>query len=246
MTKLCLHIIFLLISFSGVAQTIELDRQLVGSGYTEFANDELLLSASVGEAVVTTVSTTNLIISQGFQQSNYVLADPLVVLLSASKADCIGANNGFVAIDFISDRITRPRTYAWSNGATDSVNTQLEVGQYSLTVTGANGKSVTNTITVGATDSVDCAPVFYSGFSPNGDGVNDAWIVDNGEYFTTRNVQIFNRYGALVWETDNYDNGENAFVGEHRNGEELLTTTYFYIARFDDSVYRGWIEITAR
>ena len=227
------------------AQEIQLDRQLIGSGYSDYDNgSDFVLSASVGEAVVTTANTTNLIITQGFQQSNYILSEPLVLDLTVDSVACIGANNGAVSVAFITEQIEEPYTYNWSNGETTASIAQLEVGTYTLTVSGSNGISVTNTVRVPAIDSVDCTPHFYTGITPNNDNFNDYWHIDNAEYFQKKEVQVFNRYGALVWEADAYDNISNAFNGNHRNGNPLPVGTYYFIANFDDSNYRGWIEIS--
>jgi len=48
----------------------------------------------------------------------------------------------------------------------------------------------------------------------------------------------------LVWETDDYNNTNNSFTGLHRNGQPLPVGTYYFIAKFDDSNYKGWIEIS--
>ncbi len=122
--------------------------------------------------------------------------------------------------------------------------TQLEVGRYDVTVTDSEGNAVVNGITVGAADSVDCLPAFYTGITPNADNFNDYWHIDNAEFFTDKTVEIFNRYGGLVWETNNYDNLNDRFDGVHQNGEPLPDGTYFYIAKFDNSNYKGWIEVS--
>ncbi|MEX2596232.1 MAG: gliding motility-associated C-terminal domain-containing protein [Salibacteraceae bacterium] len=226
------------------AQTIELDRQLIGSGYSEFGEGEFYLSASVGEPIVSTQEQGSFVITQGFQQSNYVLNNPFILELSAADAACIGANDGAVSISFISENIATPLTYQWSNGSNAEQITQLEVGLYSLTVTGSNGNAVTNSITVGAVDSIDCTPKFYSGITPNGDDFNDYWHVENSDFFNEKSVEIFNRYGALVWSANNYDNSSASFTGLHKNGNPLPDGTYFYIAKFDGSTYKGWIEVS--
>ena len=66
--------------------------------------------------------------------------------------------------------------------------------------------------------------------SPNGDAINDFWIVPNIADFPGNKVQIFNRWGNLVYEKENYDNTwngstENNFIGD----EALPTGTYFYV-----------------
>jgi len=240
----CWTAVFMLFCLAGQAQ-VELDRQVIGSAYSEFSNgSDFTLSASVGEAVVASAENTDLIITAGFQQSNYVLSIPFILQLTASDAACLGANNGSVSITFISANVSPPYTYAWSTGSTEAAITQLEVGTYSVTVTGANGNSVTNSVKVETVADVDCTPAFYTGITPNGDGLNDSWVVENAEFFTAREVTIFNRYGAKVWETNAYDNVSAAFTGAHGNGNDLPDGTYYYIAKFDDSTYKGWIEIS--
>lgn len=244
--KQLLHILsFLCCSCPLLAQQIELDRQLIGSGYSEYSNGTtFILNASAGEVAVATSQSTGLIITQGFHQSNYVLMAPFILDLNASDAACIGANNGSVSITFISSNVQPPYTYLWSTGSTEAALTQLEAGIYSITVTGANGMSVTNSIEVETEADIDCKPAFYTGITPNGDGLNDAWVVENADFFTKREVAIFNRYGAKVWETEAYENGNSAFRGAHSNGNDLPDGTYYYVAKFDDSTYKGWIEIS--
>ncbi|GAB4377121.1 MAG: hypothetical protein Kow0075_05140 [Salibacteraceae bacterium] len=226
------------------AQVIEIDRQVIGSGYTEYDdNSSFTLSATVGEPLTQTRQGTDIIITEGFQQSNYVLSKPFVLELGSSPAACIGATNGTAYITYISDNVTPPYAFQWSNGSADSVLRDLTAGVYSLTLTGSNGNSVTNNVRVSVRDSIDCRPDFYTGITPNGDGFNDTWWVDNAEFFTVKKVSIYNRYGDLVWKSDDYSNTNNPFDGTHRNGSPLPDGTYFFIAEFDDSKYRGWIEI---
>lgn len=242
--KYCLTAL-LLGAGSLLAQQLELDRQFFGSGYTEYDNgSDFTLSGSMGEVMIQTNTTTNLIITQGFQQSNYVLSEPLIADMGFDSAACIGANDGAASVLFVSDRLTEPLTYSWSTGATTETATQLEVGTYTVTITGANGLSVTNSIRVSPRDSVDCAPHFYTGITPNNDGDNDVWWIENADFFSTRELAIFNRNGSRVWSTDNYDNVADPFIGQFENGSPLPDGTYYYIANFDNSTYRGYIEIS--
>src|SRR5690606_11312893 len=55
-----------------------------------------------------------------------------------------------------------------------------------------------------------------NGISPNGDGVNDAWVVDGIEFINDNEVLILNRWGNVVWEMKNYD---NSWKGENKRGE---------------------------
>ncbi|MGE6356908.1 gliding motility-associated C-terminal domain-containing protein, partial [Flavobacterium sp. NPDC079362] len=83
--------------------------------------------------------------------------------------------------------------------------------------------------------------VVNNAFSPNGDGINDFFKIDNIDDTTCypeNNVEIYNRWGILVFETDNYNNTSNAFDGTSRGrttvkqSDGLPTGTYFYIINY--------------
>jgi gliding motility-associated-like protein len=120
--------------------------------------------------------------------------------------------------------------------------------------------TVNSTYTVNAVDFNGCASnivftvdinsncdVFvYNGFTPNGDGINDFWVIENIEKFPNNKVYIFNRWGNRIFQTTNYDNLKNRWDGKTTSGQALTNGTYFYII-IDDTeklLQKGWIEIT--
>jgi hypothetical protein len=56
-------------------------------------------------------------------------------------------------------------------------------------------------------------------------------------------VTIINRWGVLVWKTDDYNNETNRFIGENMNGDKLGDGTYYYILEYDRTEQRGWVFI---
>jgi gliding motility-associated-like protein len=71
----------------------------------------------------------------------------------------------------------------------------------------------------------------YNALSPNNDGKNDTFILRYIDLFTdTQNnkVVIFNRWGDVIFETENYDNKERVFKGLNKSGNEVPSGTYFY------------------
>ncbi|SNR83226.1 gliding motility-associated C-terminal domain-containing protein, partial [Flavobacterium sp. ov086] len=83
--------------------------------------------------------------------------------------------------------------------------------------------------------------VIHNAFSPNGDGKNDFFVIDNidqTECYPENTVEIYNRWGILVFETSNYNNTTNAFDGTSRGrttvkqSDGLPTGTYFYILNY--------------
>ena len=74
--------------------------------------------------------------------------------------------------------------------------------------------------------------IISSGFTPNDDGVNDLWIIDNIELFPDNFVRIFNRWGTLLYERRNYHSG-NAWDGRYE-GKALPVGTYYYTIELND------------
>lgn len=91
------------------------------------------------------------------------------------------------------------------------------------------------TITLTVTDANGCASVAEAtvtvafdlripeGFSPNGDGINDLFVIRGLEAFPGSTLQIFNRWGGVVFETTRYNNDWD--------GDNLPAGTYFYILK---------------
>jgi gliding motility-associated-like protein len=97
---------------------------------------------------------------------------------------------------------------------------------YTLTVTDANGCSATDNTMV--TVIPYCIKVMDA-FTPNGDGMNDRWLVTNGASCTKQiAVNVYNRYGGLVYKNDNY---QNDWTGTY-NGKPVADGTYYYTAVF--------------
>jgi gliding motility-associated-like protein len=122
----------------------------------------------------------------------------------------------------------------------------IEIGDYLFTYTVNNGPCPTTynlLIRIGGVGPCD-AIIIHNAFTPNGDAFNQYFNIENIEdiaCYPTNNVQIYNRWGVLVYETKNYDNNTRRFEGisEGRvtvsKSEELPTGTYFYIIEWTTS-----------
>jgi gliding motility-associated-like protein/uncharacterized repeat protein (TIGR01451 family) len=81
----------------------------------------------------------------------------------------------------------------------------------------------------------------HNAFSPNGDGINEVFVIDNLEdvlCYPTNSLEIYNRWGVLVFETTNYNSTSNYFNGISKGrttvsqSAGLPTGTYFYILNY--------------
>lgn len=76
----------------------------------------------------------------------------------------------------------------------------------------------------------------FNAVSPNGDGLNDVFIIQfiNSIPETLSNkVTIYNRWGDEVFSVADYDNDQKVFKGLSNSGKELPTGTYFYKIEFN-------------
>ena len=75
----------------------------------------------------------------------------------------------------------------------------------------------------------DQCPVFIpEGFSPNNDGVNDVFEIQQLPYGAVVELEVYNRWGALVYETSDY---RNTWTGVNNDDEALPSGVYFYVVR---------------
>jgi gliding motility-associated-like protein len=80
-----------------------------------------------------------------------------------------------------------------------------------------------------------------SGFSPNGDNVNDNFEIPGIEEFNGPALSVFNRWGNLVYSNREYRNEWN---GNTNNGEELSDDTYYYTLEIgDETSIKGYVII---
>ncbi|MFY7964143.1 MAG: PKD domain-containing protein [Chitinophagaceae bacterium] len=93
--------------------------------------------------------------------------------------------------------------------------------RYYLKVTGAGNCSDTASVNV----IVLRLPQIPNVFSPNNDGVNDFWVIENLESYPGCTIQIFDRYGKKVYSSLGYTKNWDG----KSNGNPLPTGTYYYI-----------------
>jgi gliding motility-associated-like protein len=90
-----------------------------------------------------------------------------------------------------------------------------------------------------------CELVIPTGFSPNGDGIQDTWRIKCLENYPDARVEIYNRWGNLVFEKDNFGNSDiHGAADEWWDGyssqkwsfgnDKLPAGTYFYILDLKD------------
>jgi len=86
-------------------------------------------------------------------------------------------------------------------------------------------------VTINDTTTLSTAITITNLFTPNGDGYNDYWYIQNIENIIGNEVFVYNIYGALVYSQKNYTND---WTGTY-NGDPLPDGTYYYIVKVNES-----------
>ena len=72
---------------------------------------------------------------------------------------------------------------------------------------------------------------YSSGFSPNDDGINESWKINQIEQFPNCIVEIYNRWGAKLFTSD--PGYTTPWDGKYKNSL-LPVGTYYYIIELND------------
>lgn len=124
---------------------------------------------------------------------------------------------------------TGATAYYWNNGVLLPFNmvTPLGTTTYFVTGTDMNNCSNVDTITVFVGSMMDSTLIAIpNAFSPNGDGVNDVFKVLASQNLTIDLFQIFNRWGAIIFETIDSNVGWN---GSYSNRDQPIGSYVYYV-----------------
>ena len=171
----------------------------------------------------------------------FVLANPDSIEVSSRiiKEICAGTRDGGIELDVKGG--TGTFRFQWNNGSINEDLTGLEAGTYAVTINDANdcGLDTSFVLAQVCTDNI----VDYNTITPNGDGTNDIWVINGIERFPNNEVEIFNRWGVVVYRAEPYVNN---WEGTTSGLKPLPSAGYYYVIRLNDTndtVYSGPITI---
>lgn len=155
-----------------------------------------------------------------------------VYTVETVKTSCVGNNDGSAEIKIISAK--QPVTYNWGNSTTTPHASDLSAGKYNVTVTDSTGCSTITAYEIRDGENATCLEI-PSAFTPNGDSNNDKWEIKNIDLFLKFNpaVEVYNRWGAVVFKSNNYADPENFWDGTY-NGNDLPAGPYVYILNLNN------------
>jgi gliding motility-associated-like protein len=95
------------------------------------------------------------------------------------------------------------------------------------------GNCIEATVNIIIVPQPDYNIVVPAGFSPNGDKTNDTFTIENIDEYPNNNLQIFNRWGNVVFEVDGYNSSAEwngtTDAGGVVVGSQVPEGTYFYV-----------------
>ncbi len=216
----------------------QLNGQNIGSNSPTFTSSNLSTNDQIA-CILTSdvVCTTNA--TAASNAATFTVDQPapptISILSTAAGPVCPGTE-----LDFIATAVSPGNSliYQWQvNGLNVGANSatfntsSLANGDLVTCILTSVGKCLinptasSNTITVNINPASACIIVIPNAFTPNGDGVNDFWDISALQGYPQCTVNIFNRYGAMVYNSVGYPRAWDGTYG----GSALPVGTYYYI-----------------
>ena len=116
---------------------------------------------------------------------------------------------------------------------------------YAVSIYNEDGCEVRDTLRVTFSPQNECPIEVFNAFSPNDDGKNDYWYIDNLINYDPNTVYIYNRWGDQIRRIENYDNLEQKWEGKDEFNNDLPPNTYFYVVITQDpnQSQAGWVQL---
>lgn len=166
----------------------------------------------------------------------------MTVTASSTPASCKGDNeDGTISASPAGGVTGNPSySYIWSNGQTSSSAGGTPPGTYTVTVTDYNG--CTKTASVVVTGELSCEIRIPNIITPDGKGNNDNFIIAGLEKFPNSRLVIYNRWGTLIYESNDY---QNNWDGRHwKTLNRLNDGVYYYILTLENGdTYPGYVTL---
>lgn len=197
-----------------------------GSGNTIGTDDTVYITPGIGENIYYIIASIN-----GF----CAIRDTFKI--NINSAPIVEAGSGVTIVKGVTATVggnptatggNAPYTYSWLpvEGLEDPtisnpIALPAQTTWYTVTVTTADGCIGFDSVEVTVVPLIE----YISGFSPNGDGINETWQIDYVEQFPDIDVEIYNRWGQLLFKSHGYS---TPWDGTY-NGKPLPIGTYYYV-----------------
>jgi gliding motility-associated-like protein/uncharacterized repeat protein (TIGR01451 family) len=158
-------------------------------------------------------------------EGSITLTDPEPMRLSFEVTNpyCDRLSDGEVRLTVTGGVPAGDYAYLWSDGTTQRNLANASTGDYTVMVTDGNGCTVEGTVRVGYVH--DHCLIIPDAITPNTDGINDYWEIDNMDVYPDVIVNIYNRWGQRLWRSER---GYPQPWDGTSNGKKLPIDAYHY------------------
>jgi len=187
------------------------DGEVASTNYDLMAGDHLVTIYDENNCYIDTVITL-------------IQPEELTVTATLIPAYCTDLPSGEISLDVQGGVVAGSYTYEWSTLATTSQITDLKADEYSVLILDDNLCELRDTFNL-PSDRGICIEV-PTGFSPNGDNINDTWRIGLIELYPDAVIEIFNRWGKLLFRSKR---GYPAPWDGSYDGRSLPMDSYHYV-----------------
>ncbi len=136
------------------------------------------------------------------------------------------------------------------NEMTSSIPSTKKVGRTDYWVSQINASGCESERSKVTVEVAKPAIKIYNEFTPNNDAYNNSFRIEYIEMYENNSIEIYNRWGTLVFKMKGYTNDSSkSFIGKSNVkgslGEKLVIGVYFYLIDLGDGseVKKGWLHI---
>lgn len=165
-----------------------------------------------------------------------IIASPHDTIIKIGESITLTASGG---VDYSWDPIVQINNHETANPIVNPIKPTMYY------VTGRNSQGCSNRDSIWVDINYKGNLFVPNAFTPNGDGLNDEFGIINILYEKLQNFQIFDRYGHLVFQTQDPNKKWN---GKYDNGKDAPIDVYYYIIQIgyynnDIETYKGDVSL---
>jgi len=193
-------------------------------------------NCTTAPVIITTVDCIIQAVDEPCDLDTAIINTPITVDVLANDIIPVAADT---TVTLITQPVNGVAVVNANNTVTYTPNTGFKgQEQFSYQVCAVSGSYIycdTANICITVVDTAQ--PCFIpNGFSPNGDGVNDNYVIPCKDRSPLGTVRIFNRWGVEVWFSEGAY--QDNFAGKNMEGIDLPDGTYYIIYEYNDGTNR--------
>jgi gliding motility-associated-like protein len=163
----------------------------------------------------------------------------MILTMSSTPETCWNELDGTATVAVQNGNL--PLSYEWDDNLLQTTATAMGLApnaNYTVRVTDDIGCNLTASVFVEV--NIGCFFI-ATAITPNGDGVNDSWVLGGFEYYPDCKVNVFNRWGQTVFSSKGYP---GQWDGRY-NGQLLPVADYYFTIDYapDKEVIMGTVTI---